>query len=189
MIRETETDGAVAYAITVPTGILVVRRNRKVCLSGNSGDLPTGWNQEGTEVMVQNRTVAWCQGFIVDKFLKPFCEKLGVRDWYLSLKLGEEMDEMRKEQIQTQKINNAQMMGQMGYKHYQDGDGNFVFSQRPVAQQAETELGSNAQRSEQGTRYQGEPKTQRPSDPGGIAQGHPPRAALTRLRVDGNGRN
>ena len=173
MIRETETDGAVAYAITVPTGILVVRRNRKVCLSGNSGDLPTGWNQEGTEVMVQNRTVAWCQGFIVDKFLKPFCEKLGVRDWYLSLKLGEEMDEMRKEQIQTQKINNAQMMGQMGYKHYQDGDGNFVFSQRPVAQQAETELGSNAQRSEQGTRYQGEPKTQRPSDPGGIAQGHP----------------
>ena len=139
-----------------------------------SGDLASGWNQEGTEVMVTNRAIAWGQRFIGEKFLKPLCRKVGVVDWYVSLKLGEEMDEMRKEQIQTQKIQNAQIMAQMGYKHYQDGDGNFVFSQKPVAQtEMNSQLGSNALRSEQMTKHQGQPHTQRPSDPGGKAQGHP----------------
>ena len=83
------------------------------------------------------------------------------------------MDTMRKLQIRTQEAQLAQILAQLGYTHHFDGNGKMVFSTYPQQPTMDTQLGSNAISGEQMTNAQGEPLPQRPSDSGGVADGHP----------------
>ena len=139
-----------------------------------SGDLESGWSQEGLGMTVTNRKVQDDQVFVVESFMKPFASRmLGVGDWYIDIKPNEEMDKMRKLQIRTQEAQLAQILAQLGYQHHFDGNGDMVFSTYPQQPTMETQLGSNALSGEQMTTLDGEPKTNRPSDDGGMADGHP----------------
>lgn len=139
-----------------------------------TGDLPQGWNQEGLEMAVTNRAVDETQNFLKETYLKPLCQLMGVQDWVIQLKTGEETDELRDEQFRAQKIQNATMMNALGYKHHLDGDGDFVFSSYPGEQEEpDSQLDTNSTSEEQMTNAEGEPAASRPSDPGGKMDGHP----------------
>jgi len=157
-----------------------------------SGDIPSGWNQEGLEMTVTNRAVQDGQTFIQESFLDPLSRVLGVSDWKIVLKKSEEMDELREHQIRGMELANAEAMMRLGYKHELDGDGNFVFSQKPeepepMANDQQTQRRPGTQSSmpkgEQMTTNQGSPLGNRNSDPGGKNQGAPasgPNTSLSR---------
>ena len=139
-----------------------------------SGDLEAGWSQEGLEMTVTNRKVQDDQSFMVEEFLKVFAVRmLNISDWYIDIKINEEMDRLRKLQIKTQEGQYAQILSQLGYQHHFDGNGDMVFSTYPQQPTMDTQLGSNALSGEQMTNAQGMPKGNRPSDTGGVADGHP----------------
>ena len=140
------------------------------------GDIPSGWSNEGTQIMVTNRAVEWGQDILYRDFYKPLMKKLGIYDWEIKLKAGEENDELRDEQLEAQKISNAQGMHSMGFKVERDAEGRFVFSQSPQEETA-PEHGPEKNptgNTESQTNHQGEPAAQgRPSDQGGVGGGSP----------------
>lgn len=145
-----------------------------------SGDLPTGWNQEGLEMTVTNRAVQDGQEILKEGFFDPLCEMLGVRDYEIYLHEGEETDEMRDEQLKGMKIANAVSMHSMGFKIRLDGNKDFVYANTPEEPADPSKQGTDGgarstttPKTEQQTNLQGEKLTNRPSDTGGIAQGHP----------------
>lgn len=142
-----------------------------------SGDLPNGWNQEGLQAMVTNRAVESGQGHLEEKFFDPIARMLGVTDWVIRFKSNEEMDDMRDEQLRGQKIANAAQMQGMNFEVKLDGEGNFVFSQEPIAHPMTAgkvpSEGSAKPKQEQMTNFDSEPLESRPSDAGGIGGGHP----------------
>ena len=140
-----------------------------------SGDLPTGWNQEGMEAMVTNRAVQTGQETLFDGIYEPLAKMMGVHDWIIKLNIGEEVDEMRTEQLEGQRIANAQGMKSMGFRVEKDAESKFVFSQKPVEEVTQDRMPQKqpSPKTEQSTMFGGEPLPQRPSDEGGVAEGHP----------------
>jgi len=59
------------------------------------GELPSGWSQEGMQVTITNRAVKWGQDILFEGYLERVAQALGVFDWDLKLKPGEEADELR----------------------------------------------------------------------------------------------
>ncbi len=153
-----------------------------------SGDLPTGWNQEGLEMTVTNRAVQDGQQILKEGFFDPLCEALGVKDYEIFLHEGEETDEMRDEQLKGMKIANAVSMHSMGFKIRLDGNKDFVYENLPEKDADPSEQGTmggarstTTPKTEQQTNFQGEKLTNRPSDTGGMAQGHPAAGTGTTL--------
>ncbi len=145
-----------------------------------SGDLPTGWNQEGLEMTVTNRAVQDGQEILKEGFFDPLCEALGVKDYEIYLHEGEETDEMRDEQLKGMKIANAVSMHSMGFKIRLDGNKDFVYENLPEENVQPDKQGTmggarstTTPKTEQQTNFQGEKLTQTPTSTGGIAQGHP----------------
>ena len=138
------------------------------------GDIPSGWSNEGSQIMVTNRAVEWGQGVLLQDFYQPLCKKLGIVDWEIKLKKGEENDELRDEQLEAQKISNAQGMHGMGFRVEKDAEGRFVYSQTPQEDMS-PEHGPEKDptgNTESQTKHEGEPAAQgRPSDPGGTGGG------------------
>ena len=145
----------------------------------------TGWSQEGLQMAVTNRAVKYGQDILLKDFYEPLCRMVGIYDWIVKLKAGEEMDELRDEQLQAQKIQNAAAMHQMGFKVEMDANNDFVFSRQPQEMAPGMPgQGMPGQGGGQGkmptadkesmTEYGGMPDPRnRPTDDGGKAEGFP----------------
>ena len=150
------------------------------------GEMPSGWSQEGLQVTITNRAVTWSQDILRKAFLNKIAHLLGVDDWELRLKAGEETDKLRELQTQSTEIQNMAAMQGMGFEVKRTHTGEFKVSKDPIinpmmmAQEAEVEKpqqktrgNAMGQKKENKQSFQGEPKRGRSSDPGGQNQGAP----------------
>ena len=150
------------------------------------GEMPSGWSQEGLQVTITNRAVTWSQDILRKAFLNKIAHLLGVDDWELRLKAGEETDKLRELQTQSTEIQNMAAMQGMGFEVKRTHTGEFKVSKDPIinpmmmAQEAEPEKpqqktrgNAMGQKKENKQSFQGEPKRGRSSDPGGQNQGAP----------------
>jgi len=156
------------------------------------GELPSGWSQEGLQVTITNRAIKWGQDVLYQAFLRKFAKLMGVEDWDLRLKGGEENDKLRDLQIQGVEIQNMAAMQAMGFEVARTHTGEFKVSKNPIinpqmmmleGKAAEDEKpntsgskgrgrGTAAPKEDQ-QEMDGKPKKQRPSDKGGVGQGSP----------------
>ena len=151
------------------------------------GEMPSGWSQEGLQVTITNRAVTWSQDILRKAFLNKIASLLGVDDWELRLKVGEETDKLRELQTQSTEIQNMAAMQAMGFEVKRTHTGEFKVSKDPIinplmmAQEEpektepkkRTRGNAMGQKKENKQSFQGEPKRGRPSDPGGTSQGSP----------------
>ena len=140
------------------------------------GDVPEGWNQEGMQAMVTNRVIEWGQEVLFESFFEPLALMLNVTDWVIRLKAGEEVDELRDEQLENQRIANAAAMQGMGFGVERTAEGKFVYTLKIVKEPEEGGGGKTEgqpPRDEVSTGLEGTPQNKRPSDAGGIGEGHP----------------
>jgi DNA-directed RNA polymerase subunit RPC12/RpoP len=155
------------------------------------GELPTGWSQEGLQVTITNRAVKWGQDTLYKAFFRKISEQLGIMDWDIKLREGEETDKLRDLQIQGVEIENMKAYQGLGFEITRDAVGEFVVSKDPVVtlrEQFEQEENNNSDNNdrvnpgergrssaapkEEAQRMQGQPKKQRPGTEGG-RQGDP----------------
>jgi len=99
------------------------------------GEMPSGWNQEGLQVTITNRMVSWSQSFLAKGFMDPLAKELGVTDWILRLKEGEETDRLREIQTEGVEIDNMTKLQQMGFEVERTHDGKWKVSKKPTFEQ------------------------------------------------------
>ena len=145
------------------------------------GDVNEGWSQEGLKLAVTNRAVEWGHTVLNESFLEPLCLQYGVDDWVIEMKQGEEIDEMRDEDLEGRKIANAQMLQGMGFGVERTAEGKFVFTQKPVTEPEGGAVNDKIHRDDMGTSFDGDPKPPRPSDNGGAGDGTPASGSNTSL--------
>ncbi len=141
------------------------------------GEMVGGWSQEGLQVTITNRAVKWGQDILYKAFFKKFAEVMGVDDWDLKLVAGEENDKLSELQRDGVEIDNMAKLQQMGFKVERTHTGEYNIS-KEVQEYENEELKNGRGRStaapEEGRQNaQGEHVESRPSDMGGVAQGHP----------------
>tara|TARA_R110002020_G_scaffold475550_1_gene710860 strand:+ start:1326 stop:3272 length:1947 start_codon:yes stop_codon:yes gene_type:complete len=141
------------------------------------GEMVGGWSQEGLQVTITNRAVKWGQDVLYKGFFRKLGEMFGIDDWDLKLKAGEENDKLRELQQDGVEINNMQALQGMGFEITRTHQGEFKVSKDPVNVMGQVEGrgrgNSLGEAEEQRQQSQGEPENSRPSDTGGVAQGHP----------------
>jgi DNA-directed RNA polymerase subunit RPC12/RpoP len=146
------------------------------------GEMPSGWSQEGLQVTITNRAVKWGQDILYKSFFKKIGEILGVNDWDLKLKSGEENDKLMELQTDAAELANMQQLQAMGFEISRTHTGDFKVSKDPVfttKEMLEMQMGGGQigegqeKRDPERTRFQGEPQVPRSSDIGGIGQGSP----------------
>ena len=139
------------------------------------GELPGGWNQEGMQVTITNRAVKWAQDFLCKHFFDKLLLMMGIEDWQIRLKPGEEADELRELQVEAQKIQNHAEYQSMGFEVGRTHKGEWKVSKEVVNEpMMGMGRGASATGSQDQTKpRQGAPMNKRPSDEGGSAQGHP----------------
>ena len=149
------------------------------------GELPSGWSQEGLQVTITNRAVKWGQDILEQSFFRKIAINLGVDDWSLQLKAGEETDKLRDLQTDGVEIQNMAMLQQMGFEITRTHTGEFKIAKDSQIT-GEALLGMNGgaggvngrgdmmgQQQENKQSFGGEPANSRPSDIGGTGQGSP----------------
>ena len=146
------------------------------------GEMPSGWSQEGLQVTITNRAVKWGQDILYKSFFKKIGEILGVNDWDLKLKAGEENDKLMELQTDAAELANMQQLQAMGFEVARTHTGDFKVSKDPVfstREMLDMQMGGGQvgegqeKRDPERTRFQGEPQVPRSSDIGGIGQGSP----------------
>ena len=146
------------------------------------GEMPSGWSQEGLQVTITNRAVKWGQDILYKSFFKKIGEILGVDDWDLKLKAGEENDKLMELQTDAAELANMQQLQAMGFEVARTHTGDFKVSKDPVfstREMLDMQMGGGQvgegqeKRDPERTRFQGEPQVPRSSDIGGIGQGSP----------------
>jgi DNA-directed RNA polymerase subunit RPC12/RpoP len=139
------------------------------------GEMVGGWSQEGLQVTITNRAVKWGQDILYKSFFKKFTELMGVDDWDLRLEAGEENDKLSELQRDGVEIENMALLQQMGFKVTRTHTGDFNVSQIPEPID-ELQMGrgrGTASPEENRQNFSGQPLQRRPTDTGGVAQGHP----------------
>jgi DNA-directed RNA polymerase subunit RPC12/RpoP len=139
------------------------------------GEMVGGWSQEGLQVTITNRAVKWGQDVLFKSFFKKFTELMGVDDWDLKLEAGEENDKLSELQRDGVEIENMAMLQQMGFDVERTAEGEFKTNQIPTPMD-ELQMGrgrGTAAPEENRQNFSGQPLQTRPSDEGGVAQGHP----------------
>ena len=139
------------------------------------GEMVGGWSQEGLQVTITNRAVKWGQDVLFKSFFKKFTELMGVDDWDLKLEAGEENDKLSELQRDGVEIENMAMLQQMGFNVERTAEGEFKTNQIPTPMD-ELQMGrgrGTAAPVELRQNFSGQPLQTRPSDEGGVAQGHP----------------
>lgn len=150
------------------------------------GELPTGWSQEGLQVTITNRAVRWGQDILYKGFFMKIANQLGITDWDIKLKEGEETDKLRDLQIQGVEIENMKAYQSLGFEVTRTATGEFIVSQNPVITLEDQFEQQNGQKNETDTvikpgsrgrsradpketqqRMQGEPAKNRPGTEGG----------------------
>lgn len=96
------------------------------------GELPTGWSQEGLQVTITNRAVKWGQDILHKAFFRKIGDHLGIDDWDIKLKEGEETDKLRELQIQGVEIENMKAFQSLGFEIGRTPTGEFTVGQKPV---------------------------------------------------------
>jgi len=139
------------------------------------GEMPGGWNQEGLQVTITNRAVKWSQDFLNKHFFTRLIHMMGVDDWELKLKPGEEADELRELTIEAQKIQNHAQYQQMGFQVERTHSGEWKVSKKPInPPMAGMGRGDSATGNKERTPpRQGSPFNTNPSGQTGSPQGHP----------------
>ncbi len=141
------------------------------------GEMPGGWNQEGLQVTITNRAVKWAQDVLKKAFFDRLAHMMGIDDWDLQLKAGEEADELRDLQIQAQEIENHRAMQTMGFAVERTHTGEWKVAKKPDFTQMPMPGGgrgpSTTGSSDKTPARQGSPMSTPPSKPGGSAQGSP----------------
>jgi len=134
------------------------------------GEMPGGWNQEGMQVTITNRAVKWGQDFF-----DRLAAIMGIDDWTLRLKAGEEADELRELTIEAQRIQNHALYQNMGFQVERTHSGDWKVSKKPInppmvgAGRGDSTTGNK----ERTPPKQGAPFNANPSGQTGAAQGHP----------------
>ena len=153
------------------------------------GELPTGWSQEGLQVTITNRAVKWGQDILYKHFFRKIALLMGINDWKLQLKSGEETDKLRELQITGVELENMRAYKELGFEVSRTHQGDFKVSKDPVVtlkeQMAQENGGTtndaikpgqrgrgNAAPKEEAQRFEGQPGKQRPGTEGG-KQGDP----------------
>lgn len=144
------------------------------------GMTPSGWNQEGLQVTITNRMVRWGQEVLFEAFMDKIAKIVGVDDWDMRLKAGEDTDRLRELQIQGAEIANMESIKRMGFPVERTHQGEWKIGLKPIENNPDTTTGGGNLSSkdpqankEDEQRFQGDPKAKRPSDVGGKFQGHP----------------
>ena len=149
------------------------------------GETPAGWSQEGLQVTITNRAVKWGQDILYKSFFSKIASNLGVDDWKLQLKAGEETDKLRDLQTDGVEIQNMAMLQQMGFEITRTHTGEFKISKDSAITAEEMALMSSnmggingrgnmmGQQEENKQSFGQEPKNSRPRDIGGTGQGSP----------------
>lgn len=146
------------------------------------GEMVGGWSQEGLQVTITNRAVKWGQDVLYKSFFKKFSEVMGIDDWDLKLVAGEENDKLSELQREGVEIQNMALLQQMGFIITRTHTGEFNVSKESTLNQQQPDMGNSginsrgrgtAAPTEQRQNFSGEPVLNRPSDMGGVAQGHP----------------
>lgn len=116
-----------------------------------------GLNNEGLQVTITNRAVERAQAIYNEKVFPFILRQFGIDGWNCRLVSVEARNELTELQIEAQKIQNARMMLDMGFKVERDEKGNFQFSGE--AKKPELNLGINPFVGEapQTQRFEGEP--------------------------------
>ena len=139
------------------------------------GEMVGGWSQEGLQVTITNRAVKWGQDILYKAFFRRISDVMNIDDWDLKLKAGEENDKLRELQQEGVEIDNMAKMQQMGFDVSMTHNGEFKISKTPALEE-DLKLGRGRETAapvENRQSYEGEPQLTRPSDLGGVAQGHP----------------
>ena len=139
------------------------------------GEMVGGWSQEGLQVTITNRAVKWGQDILYKAFFRRISDVMNIDDWDLKLKAGEENDKLRELQQEGVEIQNMALLQQMGFDVSMTHNGEFKISKTPALEE-DLKLGrgrGTAAPVENRQSYEGEPQLTRPSDLGGVAQGHP----------------
>ncbi len=143
------------------------------------GMTPSGWNQEGLQVTITNRIVRWGQEVLYEAFMDKVAKIVGVDDWDMRLKAGEDTDRLRELQIDGAEISNMATIKGMGFPVERTHQGEWKVGLKPIENNPTTEMGADLTskdpqaNKEDEQRFQGDPKAKRPSDIGGKFQGHP----------------
>jgi|FLOH01.1.fsa_nt_gi hypothetical protein len=149
------------------------------------GETPAGWSQEGLQVTITNRAVKWGQDFLKKGFFVKIQKMLGIDDWSLQLKTGEEADKLRDLQTDGIEIQNMMMLQQMGFEITRTHTGEFKVSKESMLDMemmmAAGQITGNQNGAGKGkpatqentTQFGSEPQNSRPSDVGGTGQGSP----------------
>ena len=150
-----------------------------------------GFGGANMQVISLNRTLKESQEFLEDNFFDQILRIMGVEDWRIHLKPAEEMDELRKAQLEGQHIANASKMHlDLGYDTSLDGHGKPKYSQAPNPMFLRNQIAMNGSAgsekkgdagkhknpspgTESATNFGGEPAKNNPSDVGGSGQGSP----------------
>ena len=147
-----------------------------------------GLGNESLQVTITNRTIKYFQRFFNEQFFTQITDLFDIDDWEIALIDSEEIDQLREEQIRGQKIDNAVKMFGMAFDVETDGNDEIQISQKPNPERLEALTmggmgmgGGNPQdpnrsksskpSSEKQTNFDGQPKQNRPSDPGGVGEG------------------
>ena len=139
------------------------------------GEMVGGWSQEGLQVTITNRAVKWGQDILYKSFFRKLGDVLNIDDWDLKLKVGEENDKMRELQQEGVEIDNMAKLQQMGFNISMTHNGEYKISKNPETN-GDLKLGrgrETAAPAENRQQFSGQPLQTRPSDLGGIAEGHP----------------
>lgn len=144
------------------------------------GEMVSGWSQEGLQVTITNRRVTYGQDTLYEAFFEKLARLIGINDWELRLKPAEETDKLRDHQIQGEELKNMSVLkNELGFAVSRTHTGEFKVSKEPdpeleaLASGAAGRNPTTGSASERNTNFGGEKLSKRPSDKGGIAQGHP----------------
>ena len=81
---------------------------------------------------MDSKIIKWGQDILYTAFLRKIAKLIGVEDWDLRLKGGEENDKLRDLQIQGVEIQNMAAMQAMGFEVARTHTGEFKVSKNPI---------------------------------------------------------
>jgi len=100
----------------------------------NDTSTGAGLNNEGIDMAITNRHIAWGQTVLVEQALKPMCasilnvDKLGELEYFIDYNIHEEQDLMAEKQRRATDLANASMAQQIGAYVYINSDNEFVIA-------------------------------------------------------------
>lgn len=139
-----------------------------------------GSTNQSLQVTVTNRAIKWSQDILKDQIFTPLLKMMGIDDWILQLKDGDDADRLRRLTVDAQEIQNHAQLQSMGFQIGRTHQGEWKCSKDPSNAMLMMGMIGGQGRGDSATgekgrvgNEQGSPMKQRPSDEGGQSQGSP----------------